>query len=53
MWDGVAKSGSPIDNDITSSMVAAISKKRLKPEGGRFFTRVATNERMRVVLSLS
>jgi hypothetical protein len=38
MGSGVVKSGSPIPNEITSSMVAAMSKNFRIPEGFRPFT---------------
>ena len=38
-WAGVAKSGSPTPRLMTSSIVAAMSKKRRMPDGGTARTR--------------
>src|SRR5215831_18296592 len=43
---GVTKSGSPIPNEITSDMVAAMSKKRRMPDGGIDSTRCETKLRV-------
>src|SRR3990172_4974498 len=43
---GVTKSGSPMPSEMTSSIVATISKKRRMPEGGTAATRRETKSRM-------
>src|SRR6266576_3667235 len=39
---GLTKSGSPMPSEMTSFIVATISKNLRMPEGGTLFTRVAT-----------
>ena len=50
MGSGVTKSGSPMPNEITSGMVAAMSKKRRIPEGGTDATREEMKLRMTLLL---
>ena len=53
MADGVSKSGSPMPSEITSSIVAAMSKKRRMPDGGTDLSLLATKSLMWLWTSLS